>query len=293
MFMQALGFGIITASILAIGAVGFTTQFGVTNILNLAYGDVMTASAFTAYVANAAGLNPWWGLVCGAIFGALFSFLLNRVVYTPYIRRGSKLFVMIIITISISLIVQNLLQVIWGPQFYSIHVDPGRTVHVLGMVFTTSQLYIIMIAGLALVALHSLLRFTRIGKAMRATASDAELARNCGIGTRRVIDLAWLMSGLLCGVAGVALVMELGSFQSTTGGAFLVPIIAAAVLGGVGQIYGAMLGGLIIGVTTELAAVFINPQYKDVVAFGMLIVVLLLRPQGILSEVASQKEVAA
>ena len=207
MFMQALGFGIITASILAIGAVGFTTQFGVTNILNLAYGDVMTASAFVAYVANSAGLNPWWGLVCGGLFGAVFSFLLNRVVYTPYIRRGSKLFVMIIITISVSLIVQNLLQVIWGPQFYSIHVDAGSTIHFLGMVFTTSQLIIIMIAGLALVALHSLLRFTRIGKAMRATASDAELARNCGIATKAVIDLAWLMSGLLCGVAGVAIWM--------------------------------------------------------------------------------------
>jgi len=293
MFMQALGFGIITASILAIGAVGFTTQFGVTNILNLAYGDVMTASAFAAYVATSNGLNPWWGLVLGGIFGSIFSFALNRVVYTPFIRRGSKLFVMIIITIAVSLIVQNMMQVIWGPEFYSIHVDSGSTIHFLGMVFTTSQLIIVLIAGLALVALHSLLRFTRIGKAMRATASDAELARNCGIQTKRVIDLAWLMSGLLCGVAGVALVMELGSFQSTTGGAFLVPIIAAAVLGGVGQIYGAMLGGLIIGITTELAAVYINPEYKDVVAFVVLIVVLLIRPQGILSEVASQKEVAA
>jgi len=156
-----------------------------------------------------------------------------------------------------------------------------------------TQLYIILIAALALVALHSLLRFSRIGKAMRATASDAELARNCGIQTKRVVDLAWLLSGLLCGIAGVALVMELGSFQSTTGGAFLVPIIAAAVLGGVGQIYGAMLGGLIIGIATELAAVYVNPEYKDVVAFGILIVVLLIRPQGILAEVASQKEVAA
>ena len=293
MFMQALGFGLITASILAIGAVGFTTQFGVTNILNLAYGDVMTASAFVAYITVSRGLNPWWGLAVGGLFGALFSFALNRGLYTPFIRRGSKLFVMIIVTIGVSLIVQNMLQVIWGPEFYSIHVDPGATLHFLGMVFTTTQLYIILIAVLALVALHSLLRFSRIGKAMRATANDAELARNCGIQTKRIVDLAWLLSGLLCGIAGVALVMELGSFQSTTGGAFLVPIIAAAVLGGVGQIYGAMLGGLVIGIATELAAVYVNPEYKDVVAFAILIIVLLIRPQGILSEVASQKEVAA
>lgn len=293
MLMQALGFGLITAAILSISAVGFTVQFGVTNILNLAYGDVMTAAAFVAYVATSMGWNPWLGLVVGGVFGAVFSFLLNRLVYTPFIRRGSKLFVMIIITIAVAIVIQNMLQVIWGPEFFTIQVNPGATVHVLGMVFTTTQLFVILIAALALVALHALLRFSRIGKAMRATASDPELARNCGIATKRVIDLAWLISGALCGVAGVALVIELGSFQSTTGGAFLVPIIAAAILGGVGQIYGAMLGGLIIGLTTELAAAYINPEYKDVIAFLVLIIVLLVRPQGILSEVAAQKEVAA
>jgi branched-chain amino acid transport system permease protein/neutral amino acid transport system permease protein len=152
---------------------------------------------------------------------------------------------------------------------------------------------LIAIAAVALAALHGLLRYTRLGKAMRATASDPELARNCGVPTRRVIDAAWLLSGLLCGLAGVALVTELGSFDFTTGSAFLIPVIAAAVLGGVGQPYGAMLGALVIGIATELAGTYFNPVYKDVVAFGVLIVVLLLRPQGIFAEVASQKEVAA
>jgi branched-chain amino acid transport system permease protein/neutral amino acid transport system permease protein len=107
-----------------------------------------------------------------------------------------------------------------------------------------------------------------------------------------VTDIAWLISGLFCGLAGVALVADLGSFQSTTGGAFLVPIVAAAVLGGVGQPYGAMLGALVIGLSSELSATFIDPSYKNVVAFLLLIVVLLIRPQGILSEVATAKEVA-
>ena len=102
-----------------------------------------------------------------------------------------------------------------------------------------------------------------------------------------------LLSGLLCGLAGVALVTELGSFDFTTGSVFLVPVIAAAVLGGVGQPYGAMLGALVIGLATELDATYFSPTYKDVVAFVVLIVVLLIRPQGIFAEVASQKEVAA
>jgi branched-chain amino acid transport system permease protein/neutral amino acid transport system permease protein len=293
MFLHAVGFGIVTAAVMALGAVGFTVQFGVTNILNLAYGDVMTACAFMAYLTNSAGLNPWWGMVAGGLFGAVFSLVLNRFLYTPFIRRGSRLFVMIIVTIGVSLILQNSLQAIWGSNFFSAQIPAGRTVQVLGVVFTTSQLALIAIAASALVALHGLLKYTRLGKAMRAAASDPELARNCGVQTRLVIDTAWLLSGLLCGLAGVALVTELGSFDSTTGGAFLVPIIAAAVLGGVGQPYGAMLGALIIGLASELAAAYFNPTYKDVVAFLLLIIVLLVRPQGIFAEVASQKEVAA
>jgi branched-subunit amino acid ABC-type transport system permease component len=291
--VSAIGFGIITASILALGAVGFTVQFGVTNVFNLAYGDVMTASAFTAYVANRLGLGSWWGLVFGAIFGAIASYALNRLLYTPFIRRGSKLFVMIIVTIAVSLILQNVMQAIWGSGFFSLHISSGSTFHVLGMIFTTSQIYILVIAVIALAALHSLLKYTRLGKAMRATAADPELARNCGVRTRLVTDCAWLVSGALCGISGVALVAELGSFQSTTGGAFLVPIVASAAVGGIGHSYGAMLGALVIGLSSELAAVVFAPQYKDVVAFLLLIVVLLVRPQGILSEVATDKAVAA
>jgi branched-subunit amino acid ABC-type transport system permease component len=291
--LTTLGFGIQTASILAIAAVGFTVQFGVTNVLNLAYGDVMTASAFAAYSLVGLGLGGWWSLLIGGLFGAVFSFALNRFLYTPFIRRGASLFVMIIVTISVSLIVQNLLQAIWGSNFVSLQLSPGTTIHPMGMVFTVSQLYIVLIAIVCLLAFHALLTFTKLGKAMRATAADPELARNSGIDTRRITSLAWLLSGFLCGLAGVALTLEIGSFDSTTGGALLVPIIAAAVLGGVGHPYGAMLGALVIGIATEYAATIISPSYKDAVAFAVLIVMLLVRPQGLLAEVATTKAVAA
>jgi branched-chain amino acid transport system permease protein/neutral amino acid transport system permease protein len=161
------------------------------------------------------------------------------------------------------------------------------------MVFTSSQLGIMGIAVAAMAAIYAMLRFTKLGKAMRATAADPVLARSCGIATDRVIDVAWLMSGALCGIAGIALAMNVTSFTSTTGGQFLIAIVAAAVLGGVGQPYGAMLGALTIGITSEVAAGLIAPSYKQVVAFAVLVLVLLVRPQGILAEVATQKEVAA
>jgi branched-subunit amino acid ABC-type transport system permease component len=291
--VPAIGFGLVTASILAVAGVGFTLQFGVTNILNLAYGDIMTASAFVAYLVTSAGVSVWLALVAGAAFGGVFSVLLNRALYTPFVRRGTRLFGMIIVTISVSLIVQNGLQAIFGASFFSLKMARPASVHIAGMVFTTVQLAIIGIAIAAMLLIHLLLRYTKLGKAMRATASDPELARNCGIATDRVIDLAWAISGTLCGLAGVVLVMNVTAFTDTTGSQFLIPIIAVAVLGGIGQPYGAMLGALVIGIVSEVAATVINPDYKDVVAFVILVIVLLVRPQGILSEIATRKEVAA
>ena len=291
--VPAIGFGIVTASILAVAGVGFTLQFGVTNILNLAYGDIMTAAAFVAYLVTSAGLNVWLALVAGAALGSVFSVLLNRCIYTPFVRRGTRLFGMIIVTIAVSLIVQNGLLAIFGANFFSLKMPRPSSVHIAGMVFTTVQLAIIAIAVVAMLLIHLLLRYTKLGKAMRATAADPDLARNCGIATDRVIDLAWAISGALCGLAGVILVMNVTAFTETTGAQFLIPIVAVAVLGGIGQPYGAMLGALVIGITSEVAAAIFNPEYKDVVAFVILVIVLLARPQGILSEVAARKEVAA
>jgi branched-subunit amino acid ABC-type transport system permease component len=291
--VPAIGFGLITASILAIAAVGFTLQFSVTNILNLAYGDIMTASVFSAYLANHVGVNVWLSLAIAALFGAVFSVLINRFVYFQFVRRGTKLFAMIIVTIAMSLIIQNALLAIFRPTFFSLNTSQGESFHIAGMVFTTSQLAIMGVAVLAMLAVHLLMTRTRLGKAMRATATNPGLARSCGIATDRVIDLAWLVSGALCGIAGVVLVLNTATFSEVTGANFLVPIIAAAVLGGIGQPYGAMLGALTIGLATEVSAAVINPSYKDLVAFAILILVLLVRPQGILSEIATAKEVAA
>jgi len=291
--VPAVGFGIVTASILAVAGVGFTLQFGVTNILNLAYGDIMTAAAFVAYLLTSAGFSVWLALVAGAAFGSVFSVLLNRCIYTPFVGRGTRLFGMIIVTIAVSLIVQNGLLAIFGANFFSLKVPRPASVHIAGMTFTTDQLAIIAIAVVVMLLIHLLLRYTKLGKAMRATAADPDLARNCGIATDRVIDLAWAISGALCGLAGVILALNVTAFTDTTGSQFLIPVVAVAVLGGIGQPYGAMLGALVVGIATEVAAATFNPEYKDVVAFVILVIVLLARPQGILSEIATRKEVAA
>jgi branched-chain amino acid transport system permease protein/neutral amino acid transport system permease protein len=289
-FIPSVGFGLVTASILALAAVGFTLQFGVTNILNLAYGDLMTAAAYIGYVVNRHGGGIALSLLAGAGFGALSAFLLNRMVYTPFLRRGTKLFGMVIVTLSVGVIIQNTLLAIGGATFFTYHFSVGSSVHPLGFVFNTSQLLIMGLAVAAMIVVQLLLTQTRLGKAMRATAANPGLAQASGIATDRVVDIAWLLSGLLCGLAGVVLVLNTTAFQSTTGSAFLVIIIAAAMLGGVGRATGAMLGALVLGLVTEISAAYISPSYKEIFAFGVLVLVLLVRPTGIFS--GGQREVA-
>jgi branched-subunit amino acid ABC-type transport system permease component len=288
LIVAAVGFGLVTASILAIAAVGFTLQYAITNILNIAYGDVMTACAFAAYVLNASGVNIWICVVAGAVFGALFSLLLNRFVFTAFLRHRTPLYGMIIVSLGVGLIIQNMLLAIGGPNFFSYDAPSGPTVKLGAIHLTESQIEIMALSVVIMVTVHMLLRHTTLGRAMRATASNPALARVSGIRTDRIVDIAWMLSGALCGVAGVVLVVNTATFAASTGSSFLVIIIAAAVLGGVGHPYGAMLGALTIGLATELSATVISPAYKDVAAFVILAIVLLVRPQGIMAALRTE-----
>jgi branched-chain amino acid transport system permease protein/neutral amino acid transport system permease protein len=277
----ALGFGLVTAAILALSAVGFTLQFGVSNIFNLAYGDVMTVSAFVAYVVNVdVHTSIWVAMIGGALTGAVVSLAINRLVFIPFLRRGTALFTMVMVSLAVGTVTLNATQAVAGTEFKSYTLKSESSLHFLGMILTPTQLIIIGIAIGAMLALHGLLRYTRIGKAMRATAADAELARSCGIQTDRVTSVAWALSGALCGLGGVALALNVASFDFTFGNSFLLAIVAAAVFGSVGQPYGAMVGALVIGVVSEEAAL-IAPSLKQVAAFAILVLILILRPNGL------------
>lgn len=288
----AIGFGLVTSAILALGAVGFTLQFGVSNILNLAYGDVMTVSAFMAYLVNASGAGLWLAICAGAATGAVVSVLISTLIFTPFLRRGTSRFAMIMVSLALAVILQNAIQAVAGPAFRSYSRSQGTSLHLLGMILTPYQLVIIGVAAASMLALHLLLRYTRIGKALRATAADAELARSCGIATERVSALAWAISGALCGLGGVTLALNLASFDFHFGNAFLLVIVAAAVFGSVGQPYGAMVGALVIGIASELAAIW-TPSLKQVVAFVILALILLVRPAGLWRKSFVQMDVAA
>ena len=284
LYVAAFGFGLVGMSVIAIAAVGFTMQFGITNMINLAYGEVMISSAYVAYYVNKAGVTIWVGMIAGALFGAAFSFLLNRFVYAPFQRKGTSHIGMVIVSLAVSLMIANLLLPIVGYYSVSYQDTTGGLLRAGGIVLTTNQIAIISVAVVLMLLIHGLLRYTRLGKAMRATAANPTLARNCGIPTQRVIDSVWLITGALCGLAGVVAAMDSDSFAISNGAGFLITALAAAVLGGAGQPYGAMIGAVIIGMITELSAAAWAPEYKEVVAFGILVLVMVLRPQGLLSK---------
>ncbi len=283
-FLASLGFGLVTASVLAIATVGFTLQFGVTDVLNLAYGAVMIAGAFIAYVVNQAGLNVWAGLVVAVLACSAGSVLLNAGVYAPFQRRGASPITMVIVSLGMTLIIEFSVQAIAGGTSVSYTMSQGPAVSAGGLVLSAVQLVVIGLSLLVMLGTHVLLRYTRLGKAMRATAANKTLARNCGIRTSRVITVTWAVTGGLCGLAGVVFAMDAGSFDATATDLFLVLILAATFLGGPGQAYGAMLGAVVIGLATEISAAYITPSYKYVVAFVALLVMLGVRPTGLLGE---------
>jgi branched-subunit amino acid ABC-type transport system permease component len=281
LIIEAIGFGIATGAVIALGAVGFSVQFGISNILNITYGALMTLSAYIGLVLINHGINAWAALVISAVAVGAVSVIYHRILLAPLVRRGTRAIAMIIVTVSAGTILQYVIVAIAGPSSQSYGEQSGQTFHFLDLTLSFGQVTIIVLTAVLMLALHLLLTRTTLGKAMRATSSNRTLARSCGIATSRISDIAWFISGCLCGAAGVALAITTVSFDFSLGALFLIPMVAAAVLGGIGQPYGAMLGGMIIGISSEVAAAVSNPNYKDVVAFVILIIVLLVRPRGL------------
>jgi branched-subunit amino acid ABC-type transport system permease component len=283
-FVASLGFGLVTASVLAIAAVGFTLQFGVTDVLNLAYGAVMIFGAYVAYLLNENGISVWVALLAAVAACTILSVLLNSFIYTPFQRRGASPITMVIVSLGMTLIIEFGVGSLAGGIPVSYTVSNGPSFQAGGLNLTAVQLVIIVIAVVVMAGVHALLRYTKLGKAMRATAANRMLARNCGIRTGRVITTTWALTGALCGLAGVIFAINSTSFDATSTDVFLVLILAAVFLGGPGQPYGAMLGALVIGLATEVSAVFIPADYKYVIAFVALLVMLGVRPTGLLGE---------
>lgn len=283
----SVGFGLVTASVIAVAAVGLSLQFGITNYINFAYGDFMALGAYLAWELNAGLLhwNIWVAMVGGSLLVGVFAVVVNQAVLGPFARRFEKVFYVLIVTFALSLIILSLLNSIWGADVKRFNVSSETPLHIGPFLLTVDQLIVIGIGLVLMVAIHLLLTTTRLGKSMRAMSDNTTLAMTSGIDTKLITTITWFLAGTLAGLAGTVLGITSASITPSFGETFLFVIFAAVIVGGVGSVYGAILGAVIIGLVTEISAVFINASYKLDTAFVVLILVLLFRPSGLFARV--------
>ncbi len=278
-----IGFGLVTASVLAISTVALSLQFGVTRVPNFAHGEIMTVGAYAALSTYQAAHNAILAAVAAIAAGAVLGVGINKLLFGPFRNRNVARLTLFVLTIAASLIIQNVVLLIYGGATRSLPLGGGNPHRVGPFLFTSQQELIIGLAVVIMLGVHLLLRYTYFGRAQRAVAENLALARASGINAARVINRTWLLTGSLAGLAGYVLGISTGGLYPAMGFQFLLVVFAAAILGGIGQPYGAMAGALVVGVTMEVSALYISSDYKTVIAFGLLIAALLVRPQGLVA----------
>ena len=270
--------GLKLGAIIALCAIGLSLIFGVTGLVNFAHGDLVTLGAMLAFLFNATPLGPGWHLILAAVPAVILSGAFGAAqelgLWRPLRRRRAGLISLIVISIGFGFVIRYLMLVAFKGQ-------PRPYADFLGAPIVPKSLVVIAVAAVILVAVGLFLMRTKTGTAMRAVADNADLAESSGIDVNRVILGTWVMGATLAGLGGV-LFGASEQVQWDMGFRLLLLVFAAVVLGGLGTAFGAMLGGFVIGVAVEMSTLVIPAEFKTAVALGILIVMLLVRPQGLL-----------
>ncbi|GAA0779491.1 branched-chain amino acid ABC transporter permease [Roseibium denhamense] len=272
--------GIVLGSIYALGAVGITLIFAILRYAHLAHGDLATLGAFMALaVVTALGVSPMVALPIAIIGTAAVAVGIDKVFY-EHLRERPKI-VTVMASLGIALMIRAIVQVVWGVDTETYVKGIVRPENYFGLRIRDREIYTVL-AMLALVgALQVFLTQSKWGKAMRAMSDNPSLALLSGIDNKKVVMLTWIIAGGLCAASGVFLGLNT-ELKSMMGWHMLLPMFAAAILGGVGRVEGAVLGGLIVGIAEELSVLILPSEYKAAMAFAILLFMLLVRPTGLL-----------
>lgn len=288
---------LVLGSIYALGAIGVSMIYAILRFAHFAHGDLMAVGAYLGllivWVLNATPLAEMSiniqlliAIPFAFIGTAAVAILIDRLFYKPF-RRAKSTIIVVIASFGVALMLRSLLQLFFGVDVINYADGIQRPILTDPFRIMERHIYIVVGAVMLMLAMHYLLTRTRIGKAMRAMSDDADLARVSGINTERVVLWTWILGGGLVAVAGLFLGMDT-RLVPTMGWDMLLPVFAAAILGGLGQPYGAIAGGLIIGAMEELSTYpwigdgpLVSPDYKTAVAFAVMVLMLIFRPQGL------------
>jgi branched-chain amino acid transport system permease protein len=298
-FIQQIINGLILGSVYALVALGYTMVYGIINLINFAHGEVLMVGALTSWSVvtwlGNSGLPGWLllliSLIAAIVVCAVLNYAIEKVAYRP-LRNAPRL-APLITAMGMSLLLQTLAMIIWKPNYkpYPILL-PSAPFNVFGAVINTTQILILVVTVIALVGLMYLVNYTKLGRAMRATAENPRVAGLMGVKPDMVISATFIIGAALAALAGVMYAANYGSVQHTMGFLPGLKAFTAAVFGGIGNLAGAMLGGVLLGLIESLGAGYIGTltggvlgsNYSDIFAFIVLILVLTVRPQGLLGE---------
>lgn len=298
-FIQQIINGLVLGSMYALVALGYTMVYGIINLINFAHGEVLMVGALTSWtvvtVLAGSGLPGWLllliALVCAIVVCAALNFSIEKIAYRP-LRNAPRL-APLITAMGMSLLLQTLAMIIWKPNYkpYPILL-PNEIYNVGGAVITFTQVVILVVTALVLFGLMYLVNHTKLGRAMRATAENPRVAALMGVRPDMVISATFIIGATLAALAGVMWASNYGSVQHTMGFLPGLKAFTAAVFGGIGNLAGAMVGGVLLGLIESIGAGYIGAltggvlgsHYQDIFAFIVLILVLTLRPQGLMGE---------
>ena len=276
-YAQLVVNGIVAGAVYALFAVGLTLIYGVFRFINFAHGELIAWGAYLTLMFS--GFLPF-GL---AVVPALFLTILLGIGQERYIYRSLRQrsrITLLIASIGLSYLLRNALRLIWGSDLASFGFETRRGISFAGLIVTRTQLLMVAAALLFLAFLYMLLNFTLLGKSLRAAADNTELAEIMGIDMKKVGLSVWMLSALFAGVGGILIGIDT-NLEPMMGLINLLKAFAAVLLGGAGNVWGALLGGLCIGIAENLGVAFFSPGYKDAVSFALIILLLLFRPTGL------------
>jgi len=274
--------GLVSGSYFALGAVGLTLVYGTLRLVNFAHGDLLTFGAYMAFMANVT-----WGLplAVAALFAlvatAALGVLSERVMWRPMRGRGAGLLQLLLMTLGLAFVIRYGIQMIWGTLPRRLDVDVTASIGFLGLRIGRTELIVVIVGFVVLIAIGVMLRRSSLGRQMRALSDDMSLAEATGIDTDRVVVATWVFAAGLAGLAGVLYTAAIGTMTPNLGFFLLLSLFAAVILGGIGNAYGALAGGLLLGLAQEWSTLLFDPRWKVAVGFAILIAVLIVRPQGL------------
>ncbi len=283
-FSQLVLNSLIAGAVYALISLGFNLIYGVTKFFNLAHGVMATIAGYSVfYFTKTLGLNLYLAVVLGIIITGLFGYALDKIIYLPLRKRKASSMVLLVASLGTFTAIQAIIAILFTSQFQtlSFNIDTSKIFNIFGGLITQTQLIILISAIAVACGLILFLYKTKFGKAVRAVTDDEEVAKIVGINTNKIISVVFFIGSAIAGLTGILVGFDTG-IEPTMGLGLLLKGVIASIVGGIGSIFGGVLGAFILGFVENFGIWKISGEWKDAIAFGLLILFLIFRPTGII-----------